>query len=63
MNPLELPLALFALFGIVAVTPVWLWFVAEYGAQLPAEARYIAQMAFPMLLLLFVAGWVQPGGG
>lgn len=61
MNPLELPLALFAFFGLVAVTPAWFYFVDAYGAGLPAEAYYLAQLVYPATVLLFIAGWVEPG--
>lgn len=59
MNPLELPLALFAFFAFVAVAPAWFYFVHEYGAGLPAESYYLAQLVFPVAVALFIAGWVQ----
>lgn len=61
MNPLEVPLALFAFVGIVAIVPVWMWYVGEYAGQLQPEARFLAQFALPCLVALFLASWIQTG--
>lgn len=54
--------ALFAFAGIVAVVPVWMYFVNEYAPTLPTEARFMATLALPTLIALFIVGWIQPGG-
>jgi hypothetical protein len=50
------------LLAIVAVTPGWVHVVDRYSVQLPAEMRFLAQLVLPATALLFLAGWVQPGG-
>lgn len=60
MNPLEVPLALFAFFGFVAVVPVWMWFVSNYSSSLPPEATFLAQLTLPATVMLFLASWFQP---
>jgi hypothetical protein len=62
MNVLEVPFALFAFCGIVAVVPVWMYYVETYASGLQPEARFLAQFAMPAILLLFIASWFQPGG-
>ena len=61
MNALNLPFALFAFFGFVAVVPPWMYFVGEYGDGLPAEARFLAQLVLPATVALFIVSWINPG--
>jgi hypothetical protein len=60
---MQLPFALFAFFGFVAILPVWGYFLNTYGPGLTTEAEFIAGMVLPMMLLLFIASWLQPRGG
>lgn len=62
MNPYNMGVALFAFCGLVAVVPAWMWFVNEHAPGLPTEARFMATFALPVVILLFIAGWIQPGG-
>lgn len=60
----ELPFALLAFLAVVAVTPVWVWFAWEssFAAALTTEARFLAGLALPAMLLLMLASWVEPRG-
>lgn len=61
MNALELPFALFGFFALVALIPATYWFLGEYAPGLPPESQFLATLAMPMLVLLFISGWVEPG--
>lgn len=65
MKPFDVPFLLFAFLGFVAVTPVWMWFTSQHPAisQMQIEARFMIQFTLPASLLLFLAGWFDPGGG
>lgn len=58
MNPYRLPMALIAFIGIVAVVPAWMWFVAEYSAQLPTETAWLAAFSLPAIVMLFLVSWL-----
>lgn len=60
---MQFPFALFAFLGFVAILPVWTHFLDVYGAGLTTEAQFIAGMILPMMLLLYLASWLQPRGG
>lgn len=59
MNAFELGFALLTFFAIVAVIPAWMWFLGNYTAGLPTEARFLAQLSLPALVAMFVASWVS----
>ena len=63
MNPFELPQALLALLGFVAVVPVWVWFVSSYPAmnQLSTPSTFLIGLALPATAGLYLVGWLQPG--
>lgn len=61
MNALEFPFALFAFISLVALIPGIYYFVGEYAPKLPPEAQFMATFAMPAIVMLFVAGWVEPG--
>lgn len=61
MNALEFPFALFAFFAFVALVPPIYWFLGEYAPRLPAESQFLATLVMPMVVLLFISGWVEPG--
>jgi hypothetical protein len=63
MRAVEMPFALFAFFAIVAVVPVWMWFVDNYTAGLHLEEQFLATFSLPVLLLFFLAGWLEASGG
>lgn len=62
MNPYKMPFALVGFLGFVMVVPPWMWFLDNYPAvsQLSTTERFLANLILPALLLLFIAGWVQP---
>jgi hypothetical protein len=63
MNPFDFPFALIAFFGLVAVVPVWMFFVFRYppAQALPMEARFLATLTLPAVVALFAASWLQTG--
>lgn len=65
MNVFDFPFALFAFLGFVAVVPAWVWFVTQHSgaAALQLEAQFLVALALPATAGLFLAGWLQPGGG
>lgn len=62
MKPWAYPLALLAALAAVALVPPWMHFVDTYAPTLPTEMQFLAQASLPLLVLLFLAGWLQPGG-
>lgn len=62
MNPYTFPIALFALLSFAVVFPVMYWFLDFYAPGLPMEAQFIAYLVPIALVLLFISGWIQPGG-
>lgn len=60
---MQLPFAILALLGFIAILPPWQHFLSTYGPGLTTEAEFIAGLILPMMLALFVASWVQPRGG
>jgi len=62
MKPWLYPLGLIGLLAIVALTPPWMHFVDTYAARLPTEMVFLAQFTLPVVGLLYLAGWLQPGG-
>ncbi|MGZ0745726.1 hypothetical protein [Haloparvum sp. AD34] len=61
MNVYQFPLSLYAFLAIVAVVPAWMFFLSEYGQDLPTEAWFMASLVLPATVLLFITSWVQPG--
>jgi hypothetical protein len=64
MRALQLPAALLALVGMIAALPA----MAHFTTAGPAEAlgpvsQVLAALAVPVIALLLVSSWVQPGGG
>lgn len=64
MRPERFPLALMGFFAFVAVVPVWGYFVYTYMNfnSLPVEFTFLATLSLPAALLLYLAGWINPGG-
>jgi hypothetical protein len=58
-------LGLFTFGGVVAVTPVWMYFTTEYPAlsTLSTETRFLLGLTLPALALLLLASWFGPSGG
>ena len=63
MNPIRFMFALFAFLAVVMVTPVWMYYVWDYGTDLPMEAQWIAGFTLPALALFLLAGWFEGGTG
>ena len=63
MNPLRMPIAMFAFLAFVAVVPAWMFFVDNFTSSLSTETSFLATLVLPATAALFLAGWVQPGGG
>jgi len=62
MNWMNWWIPLFTLFIIIAVLPPWTFFVSNYTGGLPIHIQFFANLILPALAVLFVAGWVDPGG-
>lgn len=62
MNAKLLPIALLGFLAIGAIVPPWMYFVEEHTATLPEYVGFLVQLTLPALVLLFVAGWLQPRG-
>ena len=54
---------MFAFLAFVAVVPAWMFFVENYTGGLSTETSFLATMVLPATAALFLAGWLQPGGG
>lgn len=61
MNPLNFPLAILGVVSLVAIIPVWTWFLGEYTSGLPTEVQFLAGITLPALVVLFGVSWVEPG--
>jgi len=58
MNAQQLPIAIIAFIGIVALVPAWLHFTGEYTGSMPAATAWIARFSLPAVALLFVGSWL-----
>lgn len=63
MSPFRVPFALLGFLGIVAVVPVWMWFLTSHPAAsaLTVQDQFLATMVLPVLAALFIASWIEPG--
>lgn len=59
MNPYELFIPVFALFGVAVVAPAWMHFSVIQGA--PIHVQFLASLVLPALAALLAASWLQPG--
>lgn len=59
MRPQDLPVAIVALLGIVAVVPAWTHFTMENQALAGSDA-FLAALVLPAAVLMFTASWVKP---
>lgn len=56
--------ALMAFFGFVMITPAWMYFYNDYSPNaLGIEAYWLAGLAMPILILLYLGSWMQAMGG
>jgi len=62
MKWFEFPFAILAVLLVAALVPPWMWFIDQHIGELGIAARFLAQLALPATLLLFLASWVDPGG-
>jgi len=58
MSPYRFPLALLTFFGIVGITPVWIWFVSNYTPSLSPPSQFIAGLTLPGFVLLYLGSWL-----
>lgn len=63
MNPYKFPLALLAFMGFVLVMPGWQFFLRTRTPEMTVEAAFLISLVLPILVALFIASWLQPGGG
>jgi len=61
MSPYRFPLALFTFFGLVAVVPVWVWWLTNHTAGLKPASQFLAGLTLPGFILLYLAGWLDSG--
>jgi hypothetical protein len=61
MNPVRFWFAVFALLGLAAVAPAWMYWTGEPLSGLPTHVTFLVSMVFPITILLTIASWVQPG--
>ena len=63
MDLFDVPFAILAFLGLVAVAPIWFWFVGNYPSvsQMSAESQFLVNIMFPALVLLFLASWMEGG--
>lgn len=59
MNPYEIWFGIFAVFGVVIVAPVWIFFVDGYLTGRPVM-QLLSTMVMPTLALVLLASWLQP---
>jgi len=59
MSPFRFPLAMLSFFGVVAIAPVWVWFLNNHLNSVPPAGRFIAGLSLPGFVLLFIAGWLS----
>lgn len=64
MRPFDLPLAIVALLAFVAMLPAVMYFLSDApGFQaLSTDAQLLAGFSVPIIALLLLASWAQPGG-
>lgn len=62
MNWFEFPFALFAILGVAAVVPPWIYFLNEFTGGMSGPSQFLAWLALPAILLLFLSSWLEPGG-
>lgn len=63
MDVFEVPFALLTFLGLVAIAPVWFWFVDNFQTvdQLSPESTFLVNIMFPLLVLLFLGSWLEGG--
>jgi len=63
MDIFDAPFAILGFLGLVAVAPVWFWFVDNYPSvsQISPESQFLVNIVFPALVLLFLASWMEGG--
>jgi hypothetical protein len=63
VNVFELPFALIAFLGFVALVPAWMWFLATFppAQNLSAESRLLANFVLPATVMLTLASWLEGG--
>jgi hypothetical protein len=57
MNPYELLIPVFALFGVAVVAPAWMYFVSSLDA--PIHVMFLTSMVLPTLAALMISSWIQ----
>lgn len=57
MNPYELFIPVFALFGVAVVAPAWMFFLNDLRA--PIHIKFLTSMVLPTLAALMVSSWMQ----
>lgn len=63
LNPYNVWFAVFPLIGFGIVAPMLFNWVYPKLGQHPPVFQFLGTLLFPMALLLYLASWVDPGGG
>jgi Sec-independent protein secretion pathway component TatC len=64
MRPAQVPVALITLVGFIAAIPAVTYYTTGPPADaLQTQSTVLVGLAVPVIGLLFLAGWLQPGGG
>ena len=58
MRPRDFLLAIAALMAVVVFAPIWITFLGN--VNLGAQSTWIASLALPALLALFLTSWIRP---
>lgn len=63
MNAFELPFALLAFLGFVAVVPAWMWFISHYPSvnNLSIESQFLVNLVLPASAALLLVSWLEGG--
>lgn len=59
MRSHQLPVALLAFLGLVAIVPAWVYFTNDYVTLRP-EGTILASLVLPSTILLFLTSWIKP---
>lgn len=58
MNPEQLPIAILAFIGLVAIIPAWIHFIGAFTGDMPPESAWLARFSLPAVALLFAGSWL-----
>jgi len=54
--------ALLGFLGLVAVVPIWRYFIGPRASGFPVEVQFLAALTLPATIAIYLASQVSPGG-